>query len=230
MTPTSSALAGLFTTTRHGIPEASHSQTIISAHIEPKWGSEGESLLKKGENAKWPLPNSGEKLKWKQKLLNGLQATKASEEAEGSLHLTEKQEHTAGGTAGTPGCLIQVPPGPEEHLPVAIGVSVRPSTEPALVAAWTSWTHSKATWWQWVWVGGDKTRGLPVLDRCRKEPRAPRMDARAAGGRAGGARGALPSSHPRPEPAGGTHTAPPLLREAELFCRRKTRAPRSTAG
>lgn len=28
----------------------------------------------------------------------------------------------------------------------------------------------------------------------------------------------------------GTHTAPPLLREAELFCRRKTRAPRSTAG
>lgn len=28
----------------------------------------------------------------------------------------------------------------------------------------------------------------------------------------------------------GTHTAPPLLRDAELFCRRKTRAPRSTAG
>lgn len=78
---------------------------------------------------------------------------------------------------------------------------------------------------QWVQVGGDKTQGLPVLERCRKEPRVPRVDTRAVG-----ARGALPSSQPRPTPAGGTHTAPPLLREAELFCRRKTRAPRSTAG
>lgn len=49
-----------------------------------------------------------------------------------------------------------------------------------------------------------------------------------AHGSPGGTPALLP---PRPHALpGGTHTAPPLLREAELFCRRKTRAPRSTAG
>lgn len=57
-------------------------------------------------------------------------------------------------------------------------------------------------------------RGLPVREHC------------LWGAPLGG--GAPSSLHRTPWP--GTHTAPPLLRDAELFCRRNTRAPRSTAG
>lgn len=134
-----------------------------------------------------------------------------------------KRAHTLGGDSLK--LLTSVPSeAPLPHWGISSGVHHRLLQQPA----WTSFQAPPTG----NHLGGDghgvdNGARLPKGRWDLKAPCPAAMPAESPSGRC--PPGNPPScQHRAPWPS--THTAPPLLREAELFCRRKTRAPRSTAG